>query len=252
MSSPRIDKKKLDSTIHEPSTSPSVAGTTSRSCCSASSAPKSRCFQRGERDRGRREPREKDGEADQQSALEAEPAAEPIEAIVGGQEAFRNRVDTREQRKRRGLNAHDRERGRVHQRVDLEGRRADVDRSAEAQDRGEGQPDRRHRDPGDEEQPARAEQQQEAQMAPAVAPRAQVRRARLRPSGAASSGPRRSFRLGERGLDHHLAGELHAGGAQPEAAMDSVRGSRAGRNGSRRTGCGRTAGRCSDSTGLPR
>ncbi len=68
---------------------------------------------------------------------------------------------------------------------------------------------------GIKEQPARAQQQQETQVAPAVAPRAQMRRARP---------PRRCERGGhfveretaKRRTDDHLARELHPRRAQPE------------------------------------
>ena len=70
-------------------------------------------------------------------------------------------------------------------------------------------------------------------MAPAVAPGAQVRRA------AAAVRAQRRRHLGDaqavqRRLDDHLAGELHAGGAQAKRQDGSRGRSRAGRSGSRR------------------
>ena len=88
---------------------------------------------------------------------------------------------------------------------------------------------------GVEEQPARAEQQQEAQVPPAVAPTAQVRRA-----GPAVLG-QRGRHLGDAELldgrlDHHLARELHAGQVAARGRGWRRGRSRAGRSGSPRDG----------------
>ena len=68
---------------------------------------------------------------------------------------------------------------------------------------------------GIEKQPARGKQQQEAQMAPAIAERTQMRRPRA--AVLAQGGWHfANIELGERGLDHHFGGELHPHGAQLE------------------------------------
>src|SRR5690606_41480955 len=61
----------------------------------------------------------------------------------------------------------------------------------------------------DEEQPARAVEQQEAQVAPAVPPGAQVRRAGAA-VGRQGGGHLAHVETLQRGLHDHLAGELHA------------------------------------------
>src|SRR5690606_41996179 len=68
---------------------------------------------------------------------------------------------------------------------------------------------------GDEEEPTRAVEQEEAQMPPSVAPGVQVRG----PAAAVRRQRRRHLAdvVALQGrLDDHLAGELHAAGLQPE------------------------------------
>src|ERR1700721_2658253 len=70
-------------------------------------------------------------------------------------------------------------------------------------------------DAGDQEEPARAEEEKEAEVTPAVAPRAEMgwAAAAVRGEGGGDFG---HAETGERGFDDHLAGELHAGGAEVE------------------------------------
>ena len=86
----------------------------------------------------------------------------------------------------------------------------------------EDEAERKTNDAGIKEEPARTVEQQEAEVTPAVAPGAQMRRA------AAAVGRERGrnlgdAKIGERGFDDHLAGKLHAGGAQIEAEDGSRR-----------------------------
>ena len=103
--------------------------------------------------------------------------------------------------------------------------------------------------PGIEKQPARAEQQQEAQVPPAVAPGAQVRRpvAAVRAQRgrhlARCAGPA-SAALTTISLANSMPGR-----DQAEPLGWPLARSRAGRSGSRRSGCGRTGGRRSSGPG---
>src|SRR5690349_11517408 len=95
--------------------------------------------------------------------------------------------------------------------VELE-RGADVDRAPDeerAEEEAEGEEDEARV----EVEPAGREDEEEAEMTPAVAPGAKVGWA-----GTAvfseCCGDFGDAEIGEAGLDHHLGGELHAGGAQ--------------------------------------
>ena len=97
------------------------------------------------------------------------------------------------------------------------------------------------RQPGHEEQPARREQQHEAQMAPAVAPAAQMRWPR------AAIGAERHRHLGEtqarhRGPHHHLGGDTPSPGSAGPGPRPRRAGTRAGRNAGRARARRRTAG----------
>ncbi|MNL57603.1 hypothetical protein D3C87_1811780 [compost metagenome] len=70
-------------------------------------------------------------------------------------------------------------------------------------------------DAGIEEQPPRREQQQEAQMPPAIADGAKVGRTRA-PVLVQGRGHFADIEMGQGGLDHHFGGELHARCAQVE------------------------------------
>jgi len=103
------------------------------------------------------------------------------------------------------------------ERVDVEGDGAEAKRTAD-EEGADDEPDEEEGETGLKEKPARREEQHETQVAPAIAPRAKVRRA------AASVGAKRRRDFGdtqteERGLDDHFGGELHAGGAEFEAIV---------------------------------
>ena len=103
---------------------------------------------------------------------------------------------------------------RQDQRVDVEGDAAQPHRPGQQHEEGR-EAHQRQGQPRDQEQPARREQQHEAQVAPAVAPAAQVRRAR------AAVAAQRHRHLGQRQAGearphHHLRGELHARALQPQ------------------------------------
>ena len=93
----------------------------------------------------------------------------------------------------------------------------------EIQRRGQGDPGAQQSKPRIEEQPARAEQQQEAQVPPAVAPAAQVRRAATGRPETSVVGTSAIRRPCERRLDHHLGRELHAGASAGRAPRTRFR-----------------------------
>ena len=101
---------------------------------------------------------------------------------------------------------------RVGQRVDIEAVRANHQRSGQQR----GGEDKSHQKRGQsrvEEEPARAVEQQEAEMTPAVSPGAQMRRARAA-VGRESGGHLGHAQPGQRAFDHHLGCKLHSRGAQ--------------------------------------
>jgi acetyl-CoA carboxylase carboxyltransferase component/pyruvate/2-oxoglutarate dehydrogenase complex dihydrolipoamide acyltransferase (E2) component len=154
-----------------------------------------------------------------QTLLERDELEQALEARVWRVQAVRDGVDLGEGGEQHRLRP-DRDRGRrVQQRVYVErhARNRARTRQQQCEQRGAGSDQRESRI---EEEPARAEQQQEAQVPPAVAPAAQMRRA------AAPVGRERRRHLGDREpeqrrLHHHLRGELHPDRAQIEA-LDRV------------------------------
>src|SRR5215469_5448713 len=160
------------------------------------------------------EARDAKREAEEQAALQRQAFEHPLHAGLLGQKALRAGVDPGEQPEEHRLEADHDHRAGADQRVDVEGDVADGDRAG-LDNRSCYQAEQEQEKAGKEEQPARAEQQQEPQVPPAVPPGTQVRRA-----GPAVL-PQRRGDLGDalapqRGLDDHLAGELHAGGLQAE------------------------------------
>src|SRR6185437_14700456 len=162
--------------------------------------------------------REPDQAAEHQAALQAELLQHPLDLRLLGQEALRAGVHLGEQPEQHGLEPdHDHGRGRD-QRVHVKGHAADAERvrchqGADNQARDE------QRQAGQEEQPARAEQQQETQVPPAVPPGVQVRRPA--PAVLVQRGRHLGHALAGQGrLDHHLASELHPGRLQVERHHD--------------------------------
>src|SRR5205823_3630103 len=98
--------------------------------------------------------------------------------------------------------------------VDVEGPAADGLRAGEKPKRDD-EADKESDDAGVEEEPAGAEEEKETKVTPAVAPGSQMGRAAaaIWREGGGDLGHAES---GERGFDDHLAGELHAGGAEVE------------------------------------
>ena len=150
----------------------------------------------------------------QQPALQAELLEHPLYLRLLGQEALRAGVHLGEQPEQHSLEPdHHHGRGRD-QGIDVEGHRADAER-VRYHDRADGQAGDEQHQAGQEEQPARAEQQQEPQVPPAVPPGVQVRR----PAPAVLGQRGRHLRhalAGQGRLDHHLAGEFHPGRLQVE------------------------------------
>ncbi len=75
---------------------------------------------------------------------------------------------------------------------------------------------RKWKRPGIEEEPARAVHKKKAQVTPAIAPGAEVRRVAAA-VGREGGGHLGDFHLQEAGLHDHFAGEFHAGGSQVHA-----------------------------------
>ncbi len=108
---------------------------------------------------------------------------------------------------------------RVGKGVDVEGPAADRLGAGEKPE-GDEEAHEKSDDAGVEEEPAGAEEEEEAEVTPAVAPGAEVRGAAAAVGGE-SGGDFGEAEVGEGGFDDHLAGELHAGGAEVEPE-DSV------------------------------
>src|SRR6185436_2935918 len=163
-----------------------------------------------------RQPARGDGQAEQQAALERKGAQQPLQTSVPRQQAGVLRRDPGEQREQTQLHAEQSGCRGIQHAVNIEPRAHEMQRR-EVQRRGQGDAGDQQREPRVEKQPARAEEEQKAQMPPAVAPGAQVRRPsapvrreRGRDFGDAPSRQRR--------LHYQLARELHAGGPQVERA----------------------------------
>ena len=155
--------------------------------------------------------------ADDQAGFEGDVAEPAFEAFVFGEEAFGDGEDLGGDAEEDELEAEENGGGHVGERVDAE---VDVaERALCGQQPGHhAEADDHEREAGVEEEPARRIHQQEAEVAPAVAPGFEVRRA------AAAILLERGGDLGhllaeQRGFDDHLAGELHAGGAEGEALV---------------------------------
>lgn len=157
---------------------------------------------------------EREQPADEQAALERSAPEQPGEARVGGQQPLADGERLGEQREHDRLEPdHHGERG-VEQRLHVEPEPADRPAPWDQPDPERGAEDA-ERDAGVEEQPARAVEQQEAQVPPPVAPGPQVGGAAA-PVGAEGDRDLAGTQPVQRGLDDHLAGELHAGGPQVE------------------------------------
>ena len=150
-------------------------------------------------------------------ALEVEDLVQPVHARVVGQEALGDREDLGEEREHHRLVAADDHQPAHQQRVHVEVDPAQPESRA-APLPPPTTPSSMRSQAGHEEEPARAQGQEEAQRAPAVAEGAQVRAL-----VAAAVGPQRDrhladARAGERRLDDHLRGVLHPGAAEVEVA----------------------------------
>src|SRR3989442_5585660 len=139
---------------------------------------------------------------------------------VGWMKSHAHRKHLREDRENDELIADQATEAREQKGVDVESERPDRLRSRFEQESGD-QAGREQRNPRIEKKPTRAEEQHEPQVAPTVAPGAQVRRPRP-----AVRTQRHGYLVDplalQRGLDHHLAGKLHAGRAKTEALRSVV------------------------------
>ncbi len=148
--------------------------------------------------------------------LQRHPVAQGREPGRLGQDAQLHAIGHGAQRKAQHLHAHQRGASGVQHGVHVQ---ADA---ADHQGPGREQGQEEHAQPRQgqarvQEEPARAEQQQEAQVAPAVAPAAQVR-GPVTPVGRQRGGHLHDRQPAHGRLHDHLAGELHAFATQAEPA----------------------------------
>ena len=152
-----------------------------------------------------------DGEAD----LKGDVAEEAFEARVGRKEYFRDSKYLGEDGEGDELESEQGGKKRIELGVDVECDGAD-DAVAGKHPCGGGEADGHERDAGIEKEPSRTVHEEKTKMTPSVAPGAKVR------GTGASVGREGGGDLGdthaeEAGLDDHLRGELHAGGAEIHA-----------------------------------
>src|SRR5258708_4118121 len=153
--------------------------------------------------------------AQRESALQLDVLEHRGVSAVGWMKARAHREDFREHGEHDELITHQAEEAGEEKGVDVESKRPDRLRAC-LEGSSDHQTHSEQGQPGIQEEPAGAEQQHEAQVAPAVAPRAQVWRPRsaVRPERHPPLADPPSF---ERGRDHQLRRALHPRGPQPQA-----------------------------------
>src|SRR5438876_6704596 len=173
---------------------------------------KSDCPPAEHRDDRAHHPEQKHQHAQDEACFELDVAKHRGVIRVGWMKSHPHRKHLREDRENDQLVSDEAAEAGQQKRVDVESERTDPFRSR-LQPQARDQADREQRNPRIEEQPPRAEQQHETQVSPTVAPGAKMRRPR------AAVGTERDRDLCDlhalqRGLDHHLDGELHPGCAK--------------------------------------
>ena len=152
--------------------------------------------------------------AEDEADFEIDVVEDALELWVGRQEAFLGAEDAGADGEDGDVGSDEDEAEGVGKGVDVEGPAADGLGAGEKPERDD-ESDEKRDDAGVEEEPAWAEEEKEAEVTPAIAPGSEVgwAAAAVWREGGGDLG---HAEAGEGGFDDHLAGELHAGGAEVE------------------------------------